>query len=403
MSRLNMAVAVCSLVPMVLFIGATLPHVRPSAWTDTTGIYNCSADHSNQSRFADDDWYTGGGLCRMPVDWPGLLGYSMWFVAPLPLHAASARVFRADMPNVRDATCMAVSHNCSDWLLPVPTPHRLWAGFFNIGTLAGQVMDPQRVFPRALLLLIPAIFLQTTIPMALALSVDPDLSNYEPGNFTAIARSVAGPWLETIILVGAVVTQLGLVNGAGLVADEALQTFLLQHADWFRPKRRGPFLAWCAHRRLCAAVTRGRALDSEQRIAPVVAVFNGTLLALLLWVDFDMLIVSGMLIFNVTVVLLMVAYVVLKRRHPELNWMYGTSPVVAALLATPPAVASVAMTVMDIADDETLFGVPHVHLVVFVVLVSLGVAAQCAARACQSTCRRSAGSDERAPLIQHSA
>ena len=106
------------------------------------------------------------------------------------------------------------------------------------------------------------------------------------------------------------------------------------------------------------------------------AVFNGVMLALLVWVDFDMLIVSGMLIFNVTVVLLMAAYVVLKRRHPELDWLYGTNPVLAALLAAPPAAASVAMTVMDIVDDETLFGVPHVHLVVFVALVGLGAVAR---------------------------
>jgi len=71
--------------------------------------------------------------------------------------------------------------------------------------------------------------------------------------------------------------------------------------------------------------------------------------------------------------LLLISYVVLKRRYPDNNWTYGKSWKKAIVLASFPAAGSLAMAVFTMIDDYTIFGVPRINLTAFLVVVGIGV------------------------------
>ena len=79
-----------------------------------------------------------------------------------------------------------------------------------------------------------------------------------------------------------------------------------------------------------------------------------------------------MLVFNLTVVLFLAAYMILKRRHPEKSWLYGQSWLSSYLLILGPALGSVAMTILTIMDDYTEMGIPRINLVSFSVVLVFG-------------------------------
>ena len=162
---------------------------------------------------------------------------------------------------------------------------RLWCGFFLVGTLAGEVATPQRSFKIAFAVLIPLLQLDYAMPLAFTLSVDQNINNFEPGLFAHVAGQVAGQWLKVVITVAAIVSQIGLTNGGMIVADESLQSFLLRHnADLFESFHKSPnrFMRWL--------------FNTEFRIAPIIALFNCSLLALMVNVPYDFLVVSSMLV-----------------------------------------------------------------------------------------------------------
>ena len=94
-------------------------------------------------------------------------------------------------------------------------------GYYFAGTLAGEVDNPRKTFPLVLLILIPVVFVQTVPPLALALSIDQDVSNFNVGFYSTIARRVAGPWLADMITIGAIFSQVGLANGLLAISSNA--------------------------------------------------------------------------------------------------------------------------------------------------------------------------------------
>ena len=103
-------------------------------------------------------------------------------------------------------------------------------------------------------------------------------------------------------------------------------------------------------------------------------IFDGILLAAFVWVPYDLLITASMLNFNLTIMLFLAAYVVLKRRHPHKNWLYGKTWHVALLLVLAPAGGTVAMSVFTIIDDYELFGVPNINLMSLLFILGMGIA-----------------------------
>ena len=47
------------------------------------------------------------------------------------------------------------------------------------------------------------------------------------------------------------------------------------------------------------------------------------LIALFVWIPYGLLVTASMLIFNVSAVLVLASYIILKKRNPEKPWLYG--------------------------------------------------------------------------------
>ena len=312
LTKFNMVLILSSLLPSFVFIAFTIPHIDPHTWTESHGIYNCS-DSDNAT---DSEWYTGDGMCQVSALWGSILSYSLW----------------------------------------------AWCGFFNIGTLAGEVANPHKMFPQALMILIPIVFVQTVLPLALSISIDTNLNNYEPGNYSRISDTLTGRWLGAMITCGAVISQTGMSNGAALISHEALQSFLLRHKKPFfarRAKSDRAIVRWL--------------FDHQFRVAPIIGLFNGVLLILFVLIPYELLITASMLVFNTSVLAFLSSYVRLKYRSPERDWIYGKSWKWALLISLLPTSGSIAMSVFTIIDDYELFGVPRINLVSYVTLIGLGL------------------------------
>ena len=345
-----------SILPSVLFIGYAIGHVRPDAWTDTTGVFNCTKHADNGSVIPSDDdaWLPNDeGVCRVPVNWGTLLSYAMWFVGI-----------------GCDSVCML------KYLLL-----RMYCGVYNTGTLAEQVDKPRSTFPKvrsvtsyytipyhtthspqAMFIFLPLVFIQTVLPLALSISIDTNLATYDPGKFSEIGKVIAGEWLDLTISIGAIIAQIGQTNGASLIADESLQSYaLVHHSEFFRRKAKSQ-----------SALTRWL-FDTDFRVAPVFVIFDGVLLAGLVFAPYDLLITASMLIMNVTICLFLGSTVILKHRHPDYGWPYIKTWKWAVVICLPPALGSLVMSFFTIYDDYSLYGIPSINLVSFACVIALGL------------------------------
>lgn len=143
-------------------------------------------------------------------------------------------------------------------------------GFENVGVIAGEVRDPQRVIPRAVLLAIASSSVLYALIQIAAVSSVPGLAAIAPeGVPGSVALPLAGEDAATrlggaafgdviygVILVGAIVSMVGYCAGVALVAPRYLSAMA---ADGFIPRA----LVW-----------------TDRKGTPVVAVLVGTAIAI---------------------------------------------------------------------------------------------------------------------------
>jgi hypothetical protein len=88
----------------------------------------------------------------------------------------------------------------------------LYSGFFSLGAVAGDIDQPKRTFSVVIATLLPLVMLLNVIPLAIALSVDQNLDNFEAGFFNKVASELAGPWLGYCFVAAANVCLVGLYS-----------------------------------------------------------------------------------------------------------------------------------------------------------------------------------------------
>ncbi|CAB9520378.1 Probable polyamine transporter [Seminavis robusta] len=83
---------------------------------------------------------------------------------------------------------------------------------FDVGaSFAGEIRDPQTVFPRAMFASIFLVVLGYLIPLLAALgAVDTNQSDWEAGYFTNVATEIAGPWLGAWTVFAAAISNIAL-------------------------------------------------------------------------------------------------------------------------------------------------------------------------------------------------
>jgi amino acid transporter len=83
---------------------------------------------------------------------------------------------------------------------------------FDAGaSFAGEVRDPERVFPRAMFVSVVLVTLGYILPLLASLGgADTNQRDWSAGYFTAIARDIGGNWLGIWLVVAAAVSNIGL-------------------------------------------------------------------------------------------------------------------------------------------------------------------------------------------------
>jgi len=94
----------------------------------------------------------------------------------------------------------------------------LWSysGYEQLSTVAEEVENPQRNYPRALTLVVPLSIATYCLPTLAGLAALGDWQNWHTGYFANVAGLIGGPYLGTWMMVGAMITNVALLNSTVL-------------------------------------------------------------------------------------------------------------------------------------------------------------------------------------------
>ena len=197
-----------------------------------------------------------------------------------------------------------------------------YMGWDNATTIANEVENPQRNYPRVVLLAVVMIMLTYAIPIAAAAWAGIPAAGFSTGSWVDVARTLGGPALATAVVVA------GVIDDFGTFSNLTLSYTRLPHAlaeDGLLPK--------VFTRRL-------------QNGSPWVAVLAcGFCWALALGFTFERLITIDIALWGLSLILEFLALIVLRFTEPSLprpfripgpNWvpiLLGIGPVVLSIYA----------------------------------------------------------------------
>ena len=208
-------------------------------------------------------------------------------------------------------------------------------GWDNASTVAGEVKDPQRTYPRAVGIALILVTLTYVIPTAAVAWSRVDVSGWTTGAWVDLARERGGPVLSVAVIVGGLICGFGMLNA--LVLSYSRVPLALAEA--------GHLPAFFARR-------------TKSTEAPIVAIIASCILwSLSLGLSFERLVSLDILLYGSALMLEFVALVVLRVREPNLTRPYripgGTAA--ALLLGLPPLGLLVVALVQN--ERETIAGV----------------------------------------------
>ncbi|HMF89151.1 MAG TPA: APC family permease [Candidatus Angelobacter sp.] len=183
----------------------------------------------------------------------------------------------------------------ADFLTGVLVAMWNYMGWDNAATVANEVENPQKTYPRVMLLALAAIFLSYVIPLGAVwrLHIPPDVWNN--GSWASIAGIVAGPWLGVVLVATAMLAEFSSFNSL-VMSYCHLPVAMAQ--DGHLPR------------------AFSRKLKSG---APWVSILVlGVAWGLSLGLKFDRLIMLDILLYGASLVLEFAALVVLRLREPAL-------------------------------------------------------------------------------------
>jgi amino acid transporter len=94
----------------------------------------------------------------------------------------------------------------------------LWAysGYEQLSTVAEEVDNPQRSYPRALALVVPMSIATYFLPMLVCLAALGNWQSWHTRYFSDAAQLIGGPWLGAWMTIAAMLTNIALLNGTVL-------------------------------------------------------------------------------------------------------------------------------------------------------------------------------------------
>jgi amino acid transporter len=223
-----------------------------------------------------------------------------------------------------------------------------YMGWDNASTVAQEVHNPQRVYPRAMIgstLLVAATYILPLAAMALAgLAVN----NFETGDWITAAAHIGGPWLGWAVAAGGVITGIGMFN-ALVMSYSRLPMAMAQ--DHMLPR----FVA-----------------SRNRRGVPWVSVILcGLAWALALKLPFEKLITIDIVLYGSSLLLEFVALVVLRIREPNLDRPFKAGNLACACLLGLGPAALMVYALYASRSDEVKLGGQSVPALLFSLMVAL--------------------------------
>jgi amino acid transporter len=173
----------------------------------------------------------------------------------------------------------------------------LWnyMGWDNASTVAQEVQEPQRNYPRAMLVAVALVALTYVLPLGAVGLAGIPAAQFSTGAFADAARELVGPWLALCVVLG------GTVNGFGMFNALMMSYTRVPYAlaeEGLLPKA----LTW----------------KTEAGVPWVSVVLCSVGWALALNLSFERLISIDLVLYGAALVLEFVALVVLRVKEPEL-------------------------------------------------------------------------------------
>jgi amino acid transporter len=173
----------------------------------------------------------------------------------------------------------------------------LWnyMGWDNASTVAKEVENPQKNYPRAMLLSAVVVALSYVIPLAAIGFAGVAIAQFTTGSWTDAATALAGPWLRIAVVLGGTITGLGMFNA--LMMSYARVPMVMAEDGLlpsFMARRNRHGVPWAALL-VCASAW-----------------------ALALQFSFERLISIDLMLYGASLILEFVALVVLRFREPNL-------------------------------------------------------------------------------------
>jgi len=199
----------------------------------------------------------------------------------------------------------------------------LYSGYEQLSTVAEEVENPQRSYPRALALVVPLSIAAYFLPTFAGLASAGNWEKWHTGFFSDAARMIGGPWLGTWMTLTAMVGNVALLNSTVLTTTR--MPFAMAE-DGYLPK----------------VLTRKHSRFGTPWLAIVV---SAAIYALLAWQSLAELISVYIWLRSATTVLTVLSAWRLRRTQPELNRSFRIpgghagllyvvgAPVVMALIA----------------------------------------------------------------------
>ncbi len=172
----------------------------------------------------------------------------------------------------------------------------LYSGYEQLSTVAEEVENPQRAYPRALALVVPLSIAAYFLPTLAGLASAGEWQNWHTGFFPDVARLIGGPWLGNWMTLAAMVANVALLNSTVLTTT------------------RMPF-AMAEDGYLPAILTRKHSRYGTPWLAIIV---SAVIYALLAWQSLGQLISVYIWLRSATTVLTVLSAWTLRRTRPEM-------------------------------------------------------------------------------------
>lgn len=148
----------------------------------------------------------------------------------------------------------------------------LYSGYEQLSTVAEEVENPQRTYPRALALMVPMSIATYFLPTVVCLAALGHWQNWHTRYFSDAAQLIGGPWLGTWITIAAIVTNLSLLNGTVLTSTRmpfamAEDGYLPKALTRVHPRYGTPWIAIIA-----SAVVYG--LLAVHTVTQIISIYN---------------------------------------------------------------------------------------------------------------------------------